>query len=175
MEPLIPKAWLMPAIMSRVVCHWTAGGYIPSENDLAHYHILIDGDGKLHAGEHIIADNESTLDGDYAAHTRGTNTGAIGVSMCCMANAKERPFAAGPAPMREGQWNAMVAVVAQLCGFYNIAVTPQTVLGHGEVQKNLGRPQSGKWDPMKLPFAPDLTPAQVGQKLRSEVSALLAP
>ena len=147
---------------------------MPSENDLAHYHILIDGDGALHQGEHVIADNESAADGDYAAHTAGTNTGAIGVSMCCMVGATDRPFFAGSAPMREVQWDAMIAVVAQLCRAYNIAVTPQTVLGHGEVQKNLGRPQSGKWDPMKLPFAPQLTPAQVGMKLRAEVAALLA-
>jgi N-acetyl-anhydromuramyl-L-alanine amidase AmpD len=174
MQPEIPKSWLMPAIMTRVICHWTAGGYMPSENDLAHYHILIDGDGALHQGEHVIADNESAADGDYAAHTAGTNTGAIGVSMCCMVGATDRPFFAGSAPMREVQWDAMIAVVAQLCRAYNIAVTPQTVLGHGEVQKNLGRPQSGKWDPMKLPFAPQLTPAQVGMKLRAEVAALLA-
>jgi len=174
MSPTIPKSWMMPARMVRIICHWTAGGYIPSENDLSHYHILIDGAGALHRGENTIADNESTMDGEYAAHTRGTNSGSIGVSMCCMANAKERPFDAGPAPMKQAQWDAMVAVVAQLCGVYGIAVSPTTVLGHGEVQKNLGRPQSGKWDPMKLPFAPELNSAQVGGKLRAEVAALLA-
>lgn len=76
--------------------------------------------------------------------------------------------------MREGQWASMMAVVAQICRACNIAVTPQTVLGHGEVQKNLGRPQSGKRDPMKLPFAPQLNAAQVGQKLRRDVAALMA-
>ncbi|MBX9701151.1 MAG: N-acetylmuramoyl-L-alanine amidase [Acetobacteraceae bacterium] len=173
MSPTVPKAWMMPAHMMRIICHWTAGSYTPSENDLSHYHILIDGDGGLHRGEHTIADNESTADGDYAAHTRGTNTGSIGVSMCCMAGAKERPFDAGVAPMKPEQWDAMVAVVAQLCAAYGIRVTPQTVLGHGEVERNLGRPQSGKWDPMKLPFDSGLTPAQVGQKLRDEVQRLL--
>lgn len=174
MPTALPTAWLMPANMLRVICHWTAGGYHPSENDREHYHVLIDGDGQYHRGEHIIADNESAADGHYAAHTRGTNTGSIGISMCCMLNARERPFDAGPMPMREVQWNAMIDAVAQLCAFYGIAVTPLTVLGHGEVQKNLGRPQSGKWDPMRLPFRPELTASQVGNLLREQVAQRLA-
>lgn len=174
MSTTIPKAWMKPAKMERVICHWTAGGYVPSENDLAHYHILIDGDGALHLGEHSIPDNESTSDGDYAMHTRGKNGRSIGVSMCCMVGAEEKPFRAGIAPMKAVQWDAMVAVVAQLCKVYGIAVTPQTVLGHGEVQETLGIKQNGKWDPMKLPFAATLTPKQVGTKLRSEVQAALA-
>ena len=172
--PAIPSAWISKSRMRRIVCHWTAGGYEPSENDLDHYHILIDGNGKLHRGTHPIAANESAGDGDYAAHTRGCNTRAIGVAVCCMAGARETPFAAGSAPMTQLQWDEMTDVVAQLCAAYGIAVTPTTVLGHGEVQKALAIPQRGKWDPMKLPFQSSLTKAQVGAKLRSEVSARLA-
>lgn len=171
--PKIPAAWLSNVDMRRVICHWTAGAYTPSENDLSHYHILIDGDGALHRGTHSIADNESTGDGDYAAHTKGTNSHSIGVTVCCMANAKESPFNSGAFPMKKVQWDAMVDVVAQLCKKYGIAVTPTTVLGHGEVQKNIGTEQNGKWDPMKLSFDPGLSKAQVGAKLRSEVEALL--
>jgi len=171
--PKIPASWLSSVDMRRIICHWTAGSYTPSENDLSHYHILIDGDAQLHRGEHSIADNESTGDGDYAAHTRGTNSHSIGVTVCCMAGAKESPFNSGQFPMRETQWEAMVDVVAQLCVKYGIAVTPTTVLGHGEVQRNIGVAQAGKWDPMKLSFAPNLTKAQVGSKLRDEVQSRL--
>jgi hypothetical protein len=170
---LIPKPWLSNVEMRRVICHWTAGAYQPSENDLDHYHILIDGNGDLHRGTHAIADNTSTSDGDYAAHTKGTNTRSIGVSMCCLAEGKENPFKSGPFPMKKVQWDTMVAVVAELCTKYNIPVTPTTVLGHGEVEKNIGNPQNGKWDPMKLSFATNLSKAQVGKKLRDEVQALL--
>ena len=169
----IPASWLSNVIMRRVICHWTAGAYDPSENDLSHYHILIDGDGKLHRGEHSIADNESTGDGDYAAHTKGLNAHSVGVSMCCMAGAQESPFKPGTAPMKKVQWDVMVEVVAELCKKYSIAVTPTTVLGHGEVQKNIGVKQLGKWDPMKLPFASALSKADVGAKLRTEVQAHL--
>jgi hypothetical protein len=170
----IPASWLSNVDMRRIVCHWTAGAYNPSENDLLHYHILIDGDGDLHRGTHTIADNESTGDGDYAQHTKGLNTRSIGVSVCCMADAKESPFKSGGFPMKQVQWDAMIEVVAELCKKYNVAITPTTVLGHGEVQKNIGVVQNGKWDPMKLSFASQLTKAQVGTKLRAEVQAHLA-
>ena len=169
----IPASWLSNVAMKRIICHWTAGAYNPSENDLAHYHILIDGDGKLHRGEHTIADNELTGDGDYAAHTKGLNQGSIGISVCCMANAKESPFQSGSVPMKKVQWDTMVEVAAELCKKYKIAVTPTTVLGHGEVQKNVGVLQNGKWDPMKLSFAATLSKADVGTKLRTEVKAHL--
>lgn len=169
----IPASWLSNVDMKRVICHWTAGAYDPSENDLLHYHILIDGAGDLHRGEHTIADNESTGDGDYAQHTKGLNTGSIGVSVCCMQAAEESPFKSGSFPMKKVQWDVMVEVTAELCKKYDIAVTPTTVLGHGEVQKNIGAIQDGKWDPMKLSFASALTKAQVGSKLRTEVKAHL--
>ena len=172
--PTIPASWLSNVDMRRIVCHWTAGAYNPSENDLMHYHILIDGDGDLHRGTHTIADNESTGDGDYARHTSGLNTRSIGVSVCCMAGARESPFQSGDFPMKRVQWDTMIEVVAQLCRKYNIAITPTTVLGHGEVEKNIGAEQNGKWDPMKLSFASQLTKAQVGSKLRAEVQAHLA-
>lgn len=169
----IPADWLSNVEMRRIICHWTAGAYDPSENDLAHYHIVIDGHGELHRGEHAIADNVSAGDGDYAAHTRGLNTGSIGISVCCMAGAKESPFNSGSFPMKQIQWDAMIEVVSELCKKYKIPITPTTVLGHGEVEKNIGVKQLGKWDPMKLSFESKLTRAKVGTKLRAEVQAHL--
>ena len=91
-----------------------------------------------------------------------------------MADARESPFNSGNFPMKRVQWETMIEVVAELCKKYNIAITPTTVLGHGEVEKNIGVLQNGKWDPMKLSFASQLTKAQVGTKLRTEVQAHLA-
>jgi hypothetical protein len=64
-------------------------------------------------------------------------------------------------------------LAAELCRFYGIAVTPQTVLGHGEVQANLGIAQNGKWDPMALPWEPTWDPSVVGTHLRSMVANAL--
>ncbi len=166
---LIPKDWLPACSMKRIICHWTAGGYKATSLDRAHYHILIEDDGRLVRGTHTIADNVSTADGIYAAHTKGCNTGSIGVAVCCMAGAQASPFQPGSFPMTQKQWETMAKVVAELCLFYSIPVTPTTVLGHGEVETYLAIPQSGKWDPMVLPWAPEMSRTQVGHAFRALV------
>jgi N-acetyl-anhydromuramyl-L-alanine amidase AmpD len=160
--------------MKRIICHWTAGQYMPNHVDKEHYHFLIDGHGETHRGDNVVADNESTTDGKYAAHTRGCNRQSIGVSICCMAGAVERPFKAGSAPMKANQWTAMVKLVAKLCRQYGIPVTPRTVLSHAEVQGTLGIPQRQKWDYTRLAFDPAVVGAKAcGDKLRAEVAAAM--
>lgn len=171
--PSIPNDWMPKAQMRRIICHWTAGTHQASALDRKHYHILIESDGNLVRGVHSIADNVSTADHQYAAHTRRLNTGSIGISVCGMAGARERPFDAGRFPMTETQWHRMAQVAADLCETYAISVTPQTVLGHGEVQGILGVTQLGKWDPMVLPWEPALPPTRVGERFRNLVSTLL--
>ncbi len=171
---LLPADWLPRCRMRRIITHWTGGGYQVSRLDRRHYHILIDGDGRVHRGLRSIADNVSTADGAYAAHTRACNTGSIGISVCAMAGAAERPFEPGPAPMTEMQWNRLAEVVAELCRAYAIACTPLTVLAHGEVEETLGIRQRGKWDPLVLPWRPALAKREVGTLFRARVEALLA-
>lgn len=165
--------WLQACKMSRIIAHWTAGGHKASSLDKAHYHFIVEDDGKVVKGDHDIKDNVNTGDGDYAAHTLGTNTGSIGVSVACMAGARQSPFSPGSAPMTQTQWLVMAEVVAELCAFYKIPVTPKTVLGHGEVEKNLGKPQRGKWDPMVLPWNPSMRSSEVGDTFRSIVQTKL--
>ena len=171
---LIKKAWMPECGMKRIICHWTAGGHKASAFDKQHYHILIESDGRLVRGPRSIADNVSTADGVYAAHTRRCNTRSIGISVCCMAGARQRPFKRGRFPMTKKQWETMTEVAAELCDRYGIEVTPKTVLGHGEVEKNLNIRQNGKWDPMVLPWDPGLSPAKVGRELRRLVKRNLA-
>jgi hypothetical protein len=155
MTAQIPAAWLPKAKMVRIIVHWTAGGHKATATDRKHYHLLREGDGKLVRGIPSIAANQAPLKKGYAAHTLNCNSGSIGVSMCCMAGAKERPFDAGKAPMTRVQWDAMVGDVAQLARHYDIPVTRETVLSHAEVQTNLGIKQRGKWDIRRLAFDPD--------------------
>jgi N-acetyl-anhydromuramyl-L-alanine amidase AmpD len=166
---IVPKDWMPNCSMKRIILHWTAGEHRASSIDLAHYHILIEADGKLVRGTHSIKDNVSTADNIYAAHTFRLNTGSIGVSVCCMGGAKERPFHPGNSPMTEKQWKTMAQVVAELCQFYDIPVTQKTVLGHGEVTTHLGKDQSGKWDVMVLPWNLSLNKTEVGNLFRSMV------
>jgi hypothetical protein len=155
--------------MRRIICHWTAGQYRASEEDRQHYHILVESDGRLVRGVRSIADNVSTADGVYAAHTLGFNTGSIGISACCMAGAVESPFRGGTCPMTRVQWEALARVAAELAQVYRIPVTPTTVLGHGEVEVNCGKPQKQKWDPMILPWNQGLSRTQVGTMFRAMV------
>ena len=166
---IVPADWMPRAPIKRIIAHWTAGAHKASALDREHYHIIVEADGRLVRGDPTIADNVNTSDGDYAAHTRGCNTGSIGVSVACMAGAIERPFKAGPYPMTEIQWRTMAKVCAELCEAYGITVTDKTVLGHGEVQRILGIAQAGKWDPMVLPWNPTLASAAVGNLFRDEV------
>ena len=170
---LIKPSWMPKCKMDRIILHWTAGAYTASSIDKQHYHILVEGDGGLVRGDHTIDDNVNTKDDDYAAHTRGANTRAIGVSVCSMAGAQEKPFKPGSAPLKKEQWLRMAAVAAEHAKFYKIPVGPTTILGHGEVQKNLGIAQKGKWDPMVLPWDPSLTKTQVGKMFREEVAKLM--
>lgn len=173
-EALIPPDWMPNAKAVRIVCHWTAGAHTANETDREHYHILIEGSGKLVRGDHTIADNDSTGDGDYAAHTASLNTGSIGVSLCAMAGATESPFSAGKYPITDAQWQILPQVVAELCAAYSIPVTRETVLSHGEVQPTLGVIQSGKWDYAWRPGMTDTgDPIVIGEEIRAAVQAKL--
>lgn len=177
MAEAIPAGWMPDADMRRIHVHWTAGRHKANATDRRAYHILIEGDGTLRRGDPAISANDPARrrPGEaQASHTLNANSHAIGVSMCAMVGARERPFDPGPAPLTEAQWVKMIAVVATLAKRYAIPVTPQTVLTHAEVQGNLNIPQRNKWDITALPFDPDTRGAQaVGDRLRREVAAAL--
>lgn len=164
--------------MQRIVLHHTAGGLIPSAFDKRHYHRLVDGNGSVHDGLHPISANapgKPLLSGHYAAHTRGLNTGAIGVSMACMANARWNDpcgCAAFPTPV---QVEALITEVARLCREYSIPVSRRTVLSHAEVQSTLGIAQAGKWDLDYDPFGvmDSRDPLKIGDMLRDRISGAL--
>ncbi len=173
----IPASWMPDAQMERIHVHWTAGRHQANATDRRSYHILIEGDGKLVRGDRPISANDPARRRPReqpASHTLRANTRAIGVSMCCMHNARERPFDAGPAPLTKVQWDQMIASVAQLARRYGIPVTPLTILTHAEVQANLGIAQRNKWDITALPFELGTLGAQAcGDKLRREVAVAM--
>lgn len=155
--------------MKRIIIHWTAGTNKASALDKNHYHFIVDGNGDVVSGVYGPDDNKSTLT-PYAAHTRGLNTGSVGVAFAAMHGAKERPFSAGAYPITEKQVAAMVRLLIDLCEEYNIAVTPQTVLTHAEVQGTLGVKQNGKWDVTWLPGMDQAGhPSAVGDLIRQKI------
>lgn len=168
----IPADWLPWAGMLRIVFHWTAGTNKASADDRKHYHLLIEGDGKIVRGVPSIDLNDAPLKSGYAAHTLNLNSDSIGISLCGMAGATESPFSAGKYPITAAQWDALADAIAQLCRRYAIPVSRKTVLSHAEVQGTLGIKQRGKWDIARLPFDPSVKGAvAVGDKLRAAVAA----
>ena len=174
---VVPAGWMPSVRMLGIVCHWTAGTYEASGLARSSYHILIDGKPKLVRGVDIALNPPTGVLKGYAAHTRGCNSGWIGVSICCMGekfkgHVKEKPFVPGPWPMKREQWDLMTAAVADLCRFYQIPVTPRTVLSHAEVQGTLGIKQAGKWDFTRLAFDPSIIGAKAcGDLMRAQIAA----
>lgn len=168
---IIPLDWMPPARMARIVFHWTAGTHKASDFDRKAYHLLIEGDGSLVRGHHGIDENAFPIDRrSYAAHVADANTGSIGVSLCAMAGAKERPLITGPYPITEDHLDALIAVMATLCATYDIPVTRQTVLSHAEVEPTLGIKQRNKWDIMWIPGMERAgDPITIGDAIREQV------
>ena len=156
----------------RIIIHWTAGGADVSAVDREHYHWIVPQEGSAEPGRWRVEANISLKPGAYAAHTLNCNTGAIGVALCGMRDAVERPFSPGPSPITTPQVIRAMKLVSGLCRRYKIPVTRRTVLTHAEVQPTLGIAQKGKWD---IRWLPGMTIAgdalRVGDHLRAMVEA----
>lgn len=164
--------------MNRIVWHHSAGPYTVTPLDRQHYHRIYDGEGQTHLGIHPIEANAAgkpLVEGKYAAHTKNLNTGAIGLSLACMAGAQWGQPATWKLP-RPAQIDAMIADSAKLCAQYGIVPDRRTTLSHAEVEPTLGVKQAGKWDfdyPLRGgPGARD--PIAVGDELRAELRRAIA-
>lgn len=166
--------------MRRIILHWSAGGHKANATDKRHYHFIVEGDGTVVSGSHLPESNNPIRNprdsSTYAAHTRGMNSGSIGVSLAAMRGAKERPFQPGPSPVTDRQVEAAAKLVADLCRRHNIPLQRDTVLTHAEVETTLGVKQAGKWDICWLPgmSAPE-DAVVVGDRIRQMVAQALAP
>lgn len=166
---MIPIEWTPDVPMERVIFHWTAGTYEPNERERRSYHFLIDGRARVHRGVPVEL-NSRRLGRGYAAHTLNANTGSIGVSLCGMGGAQERPYSAGRWPLRQVQLDVLVHVLRVLGERYHIPVGRRTMLSHAEVQPALGISQRAKWDIAVLPFRTDIQGAvPIGDMIRAKV------
>lgn len=167
--------WMPNAAMTRIHVHWTGGGHSANAYDLNAYHILIEGNGNVVRGNKSIAANALGSNVKPASHTLGANSGAIGVSMCCMAGAVESPFSPGRHPLTRTQWDRAMEVIATLAYRYKIPVTPITILTHAEVEPNLGIRQKNKWDIIRIAFDQNspIGFRPVGDLMRITVAQLL--
>ncbi len=157
-----------PTAITRIHWHWTGGGHEPNATDLKAYHALINGEGKIR----WPVDPTTSR-----SHTLNANGGAIGLSICAMAGADERPLIWGRAPITPAQVSALVRETARLCRTYDIPISRWSTLSHAEIQPTLGITQKSKWDITVLPgMTATADPIAVGDRLRDlaarELSAL---
>ena len=156
--------------MKRIIIHWSAGGYYPTDYEKEHYHFLIDKDGVVHSGKFKPQDNEICRVGRYAAHTGGGNTGSIGVALCGMAGFKNKN-STGNFPILKKQFESTMAFCAELCQKYNIPITPQTVMTHYEFGLNNPKTTSaGKIDIIYLPLYPWVVKDEIGSFIRTKIN-----
>lgn len=157
------KPLIHPSGLTRIHWHWTAGAHSANATDRQHYHIVIEGAGLVIQ----IAPCDAPR-----SHTLNANGGAIGVSMCAMAGAVERPFSAGPYPVTSAQIGALARETARLCLVYDIPVSRWSTLSHAEIQPSLGIKQRQKWDICWLPgMSGPGDPITVGDRIRDLVRA----
>lgn len=152
-----------PSGLTRIHWHWTAGGHRANATDRAAYHVLIEGDGTV-----IRAAEPSAK----RSHTLNANSGAVGISLCAMAGAVERPFSPGAYPITAAQIGALARETARACLAYDIPVSRWSTLSHAEVQPYLGIAQRQKWDITWLPgMSGPADPITVGDRIRELVRA----
>lgn len=175
---LIPKSWMPPAPMQRIIMHWTAGDYIPDSGEETHYNAILGGDLQWRQGvsislQHGIAARRAMAGVGYAAHTRGLNEKSIGLSMCCAAGAQEKPIGAdwGRYPPTKAMYDEFIRGVNEYALAYNIPVTYDRVFSHAEAQA-LGYPQSGKWDFTRFPWTNVQGARAIGDMIRRDILAL---
>lgn len=159
--------------MKRIHWHWTAGapGVNPEESDSYNF-VITWPDAKVVECVPVRLQKPPLVNGAYAAHTRGANSNAIGISLDAMANAAERPFNPGKYPITEAQLKAMVLLSKKLGLQYGIPITRKTMLSHAEVEPTLGIWQRNKWDIMWIPgMDKPGNPIEVGDRIRAMVAA----
>lgn len=151
--------------LSRVHWHWTGGHHKPNRDDKRPYHVLFEGSGAMIRLAALT---------DYRPHTLKANSGAVGLSLCGMFEARERPFQSGPEPITAAQVDALVRETAEICKAYDIPVSQWSTLSHAEIQPTLGIKQRLKWDYTWLPgMSRPGDPIEVGNMLRDMLRAKL--
>lgn len=156
-------------MVKRIILHWSAGRYYPTDFEKKYYHYLVDVQGNIYSGNYAPEDNNDCNDGVYAAHTGGGNTGSVGVCLCGMYGYKS-PRMCGNFPLTKIQFESSMKFTAVLCKRYNLKVTKDTVLTHYEFGKeNPKTTSSGKIDINYLPPYPWVGKDDVGGFIRTKV------
>ena len=156
--------------MKRIIYHWSGGSYRPNDTDKLHYHFMIDDKGTIFKGKYKIEDNENCLDGIYAAHTGGGNTGSIGIAFLGMFGFVSK-LNVGRFPLTKIQCEAGFSLGAKLAKQYGLNLdNPLAIQTHyGFGQRNPKTTSAGKIDIVYFPPYPNLKKEEIEAFIRNKV------
>ena len=156
--------------MKRIIYHWSGGSYCHNDTDSKHYHYMIDDKGNIYTGVYKVEDNENCLDGVYAAHTGGGNTGSIGIAFLGMFGFSS-PLNVGRFPLTKIQCETGFNLGARLIQKYNLNLNnPLTIQTHyGFGQRNPKTLSAGKIDIIYLPPYPEIKKDEIEKFIRNKV------
>ena len=134
--------------ISHIYLHWTAGHYGQCYDD---YHICIDKDG----GIFLMCDRFT----ERKSHTLGRNSGAVGISLCCCADARATADGVvdlGSEPPTAIQIEVMAEVIAILADEFELPLdTDNFIMTHYEAAVldgyGPGQDSDCRWDLWKIP------------------------
>jgi len=134
--------------ISHIYLHWTAGHYGQCYDD---YHICIDKDGSVF----LMCDRFT----ERKSHTLGRNSGAVGISLCCCADARATSDGVvdlGSEPPTAIQIEVMAEVISILADEFELPLdTDNFIMTHYEaaVRDGYGPGQDSdcRWDLWKIP------------------------
>lgn len=107
----------------KLYMHWTAGGWWQVFPD---YHINIDADGEVYVSTENFA--------EVLSHTYCRNTGSIGITLCCCADADTNSLNSYPPTAK--QIESMAKVVCVLADALDLTIDKARVMTHGEAADN---------------------------------------
>jgi|SRR5579884_258496 len=169
--------------IERIYTHWSAHDY---ESVFPAYHFCI---AKTSAGDLVVVNTHDVRENmrevynapeePYAAHTRGRNSFALGISIMAMEGAAPHDF--GSYPLTEDLLDALCLVGAKLANSYGVPIDAEHVMSHAEAALRdgyFGMAPEERWDIARL-RAEDraLVPQDaldVGEQLRARMRRSLA-
>jgi hypothetical protein len=170
--------------IERLYTHWSAHDY---QSVFPAYHFCIVGaetGGIVVVNTHDVRENMRDVAEQplrpYAAHTRGRNAYALGISIMAMRDATPAEF--GPYPLTEPLVDALCLVTAKLAQAYGVPLDAEHVMSHAEAALHdgyFGVGSDERWDIARLaPDARRLVPSdatRIGDELRARMLRFRTP
>ncbi len=171
-----------PGRIDRIYTHWSAHDY-RSVFPAYHYCVATGDDAEImivntHDTRENMREVREQPDMPYAAHTRGRNSFALGISIMAMEGARPDDF--GPCPLTEPLLDALCLLAARLAVFYGVPIDAEHIMSHAEAARldgYFGAGDQERWDiarlrPQSVPLQPDEA-VTTGEELRARMRAVL--